>query len=176
MKEHWHPSIKLGDIIEKTSNFVERYMVPIDKVSGKIIKRVHGNDSLIKLFTTVFIIKLVFSIIQSFILKTIQSNKSQTILDEIYKLANQTVESTYLPTNSDSVGSNLPPLHLYLTLALGYIIKLFPQGYHIIVLSIIDTLTEPLFLFLPLSLLSNTLNAPHFHKTIRHSLITLAIL
>ncbi len=66
MKEHWHPSIKLGDIIEKTSAFVERYLVPIDKVPGKIIKRAHGNDSLLNLFMTVFFVKLVFTFIQQF--------------------------------------------------------------------------------------------------------------
>lgn len=63
MKEHWHPSIKLGDIIEKSSEFVERYLVPIDKVPGKVIKRVHGNDSLLKLFMTVFFVKVVFTLI-----------------------------------------------------------------------------------------------------------------
>ena len=30
MKEHWHPSIRLGDIIEKSTGMVERYLVPID--------------------------------------------------------------------------------------------------------------------------------------------------
>jgi hypothetical protein len=63
MKEHWHPSIKLGDIIEKTTIFIEKYMVPIEKVPGKIIKRVHGKDSLLKLFATVFFAKFAFTIL-----------------------------------------------------------------------------------------------------------------
>jgi hypothetical protein len=68
MKEHWHPSIRLGDIIEKTTNLVERYLVPIDQVPGKIVKRVHNLESdsdknpLIKIFLSIFLIKLAFTI------------------------------------------------------------------------------------------------------------------
>jgi hypothetical protein len=84
MKEHWHPSIKLGDIIEKSSNFVERYLVPIENVPGKIIKRVHGNESLIKLFATVFFVKLAFAIIHLFAEKIYPSSSSKLMLEEIY--------------------------------------------------------------------------------------------
>lgn len=47
---------------------------------------------------------------------------------------------------------------------------------HLFVITLLDTISEPLCIFLPLALLTNTLNAPHFHKTIRHSLITLVIM
>ena len=84
MKEHWHPSIKLGDIIEKSSNFVERYLVPVEHVPGKIIKRVHGNDSLLKLFATVFFLKLSFALIHLFAEHFIPSHSRTKMLDDIY--------------------------------------------------------------------------------------------
>ena len=84
MKEHWHPSIKLGDIIEKSSNFVERYLVPVEHVPGKIIKRVHGNDSLLKLFATVFFLKLSFALTHLLASSFFPSHSNTKMLDDIY--------------------------------------------------------------------------------------------
>jgi hypothetical protein len=61
-------------------------------------------------------------------------------------------------------------------MALGYLIKLFPESMHLLVITLLETISVPLCIFLPIALLTNTLNAPHFHKTIRHSLITLVIM
>ncbi len=61
MREHWHPSIKLGDIIEKTSLFIENNLIPVDQVPGKVLKKVHkiilnSSNPLPKIVLTVFFI------------------------------------------------------------------------------------------------------------------------
>lgn len=82
-----------------------------------------------------------------------------------------------MPSNSETyTGSLLPPLHLYVNMGFGYLINLFPVSMHLVVITLLEMFSEPICLYLPLALLTNTLNAPHFHKTIRHSLITLVIL
>jgi hypothetical protein len=43
MKEHWHPSIRLSDIAEKTISFVEKNLIPVTEVPGKITKRIHRS-------------------------------------------------------------------------------------------------------------------------------------
>lgn len=41
MKEHWHPSIKLVDIAEKTKVFVEKNVMNIENESNTFVKWIH---------------------------------------------------------------------------------------------------------------------------------------
>jgi hypothetical protein len=45
MREHWHPSIRIGDIIERAKGMLDRMMVPMEEVPGKVLKRVQLMES-----------------------------------------------------------------------------------------------------------------------------------
>jgi hypothetical protein len=41
MKEHWHPSIRLADIVEKTQAYIDRGLVPLAEVESELGRRIH---------------------------------------------------------------------------------------------------------------------------------------
>lgn len=47
MREHWHPSLKIVDILERTVEFVGRNVVKMTggSVPGKVVKKVHGKGA-----------------------------------------------------------------------------------------------------------------------------------
>lgn len=64
MKEHWHPSIKLQDIIEKTSDFVARNITNVSEVPNNVSKIIHNvaqrnNIPIYNIFIGILIIRMV---------------------------------------------------------------------------------------------------------------------
>jgi len=63
MREHWHPSIKLVDIAERTMQFVDRSLMPPEEVSGWLGKRVdklvrEGTRPLVTIAVLVFALNI----------------------------------------------------------------------------------------------------------------------
>jgi hypothetical protein len=74
MKEHWHPSIRLSDIADKTMGFVERNLMPKDETKNFLVKKVHSKvtkseddksrrDPLVEILFSVLIIKLSIAVL-----------------------------------------------------------------------------------------------------------------
>lgn len=76
MKEHWHPSIRLVDIAEKSMAFCERSMMPVEQIQSSLIRRMQGivgrhesgagrRDPILKLVIWILMIKLVLAVVLS---------------------------------------------------------------------------------------------------------------
>lgn len=76
MKEHWHPSIRLADIAEKSLTFCERSLMPADKIKSSFLRWLQGmvgqyesgstrKDPLFKVLLLVLLVKLTLAVVLS---------------------------------------------------------------------------------------------------------------
>ncbi len=66
MREHWHPSIKLVDIAEKTIEFTQKNIVKKQILPNMLTRGIHSmlyqDSPLVKIMLIVFILKFVLMI------------------------------------------------------------------------------------------------------------------
>lgn len=106
MKEHWHPSIKLVDIAEKSMAYVGRNLMPITELtSGKWIQWVHSlvnryesgggkRDPIFKVIIWVIMLKIVMSVLMSIGNVHDATKHEVTIIQELH---NRTLDDLYNP-------------------------------------------------------------------------------
>mmetsp|Transcript_29491 Transcript_29491/g.28641 ORF Transcript_29491/g.28641 Transcript_29491/m.28641 type:complete len:136 (-) Transcript_29491:237-644(-) len=116
MREHWHPSIKIIDIIERSLDFIEKNSAPLEEIKSSLI-RVNKKVSSLKLVLALLALKTLLAAAISWI-----DHTNQEINPEILK---QLELSTFLHENAiskwygPSKVLEYPPLHCYFYKGIG---------------------------------------------------------
>ena len=99
MKEHWHPSIKLVDIAERTLKFIEKNLMPASEIHSIIGSRMHSmvarHDSGVgkrNPYLKVLLFILAVNLLRVILCTLLQGNDSlKTEIAQIQRVHNSTI-------------------------------------------------------------------------------------